>query len=125
MDFGTYTNNRYFNPYNEMSIKVINFVSGSPRYYALERWRTEKNEDAGSTRSPLRLPDHVTIQELSDNLVQNGNFTSNVNGWTGWPDNAQVSRVTDHLDNGSLKAYLPNNNQYLSLIHISEPTRPY
>ena len=114
VDFGTYTNNRYFNPYNEMSIKVINFVSGSPRYYALERWRTEKNEDAGSTRSPLRLPDHVTIQELSDNLVQNGNFTSNVNGWTGWPDNAQVSRVTDHLDNGSLKAYLPNNNQYSS-----------
>lgn len=114
VDFGTYTNNRYFNPYNELSIKVINFVAGAPRFYALERWQTERNEDAGSTRSPLRLADHATVQALSGNLVQNGDFTSHVNGWTGWPNNAQVSRVTDKLDNGALRAYLPNNSQYPS-----------
>ncbi len=112
VDFGTYTNNRYFNPYNELSIKVINFVSGAPRYFSLERWQAEKNEDAGSTRSPLRLTDYATVQEQGTNLVINGNFSSNVNGWTGWPTNAQVSRVTDHLDNGALKAYLPDNSMY-------------
>ncbi len=112
VDFGTFTNNRYFNPYNEMSIKVINFVSGSPRYYAMERWQSEKNEDAGSTRSPLRLPDHATVQEIGGNLVLNGSFDSNVNGWTGWPNNAQVSRVNNQLDNGALKAYLPNGSVY-------------
>lgn len=112
VDFGTFANNRYFNPYNELSIKVINFVSGAPRFFALERWQAEKNEDAGSTRSPLRLTDHATVQALSGNLVQNGDFTTNVNGWTGWPNNAQVTRVTDHLDNGALKAYLPNNSVY-------------
>ncbi len=112
VDFGTYTNNRYFNPYNELSIKVINFVSGAPRYYALERWQAEKTEDAGSTRSTERLVPFTTTQELSGNLVQNGDFTSNVNGWTGWPNNAQVTRVTSHLDNGALKAYLPDDSQY-------------
>ncbi len=112
VDFGTYTNNRYFNPYNELNIKVINFVSGAPRYYALERWQAEKNEDAGSTRSTVRLAPFATTQELSGNLIQNGNFSSNVNGWTGWPNNAQVTRVTSHLDNGALKANLPNNSQY-------------
>jgi hypothetical protein len=112
VDFGTYTNNRYFNPYNELSIKVINFVEGAPRRYTLERWQADKNEDAGSTRSPLRLTGFATTQELSGNLVQNGDFANNVNGWTGWPNNAQVSRVTNHLDNGALKAYLPDNSVY-------------
>lgn len=112
VDFGTYTNNRYFNPYKELSIKVINFVSGAPRFYALERWQADNHEDQGSTRSPLRLADRSTVQELGGNLVQNGDFTTNVNGWTGWPNNAQVSRVTDHLDNGALKAYLPDNSVY-------------
>jgi hypothetical protein len=112
VDFGTYSNNRYFNPYNELSIKVINFVVGSPRFFTLERWQAEKNEDAGSTRSPLRLADYATVQELGSNLVVNGNFTNNVNGWTGWPNNAQVSRVTNQLDNGALKAYLPDNSVY-------------
>ncbi|MBS1569797.1 MAG: right-handed parallel beta-helix repeat-containing protein [Bacteroidetes bacterium] len=112
VDFGTYSNNRYFNPYNELSIKVINFVSGAPRFYTLERWQAEKNEDAGSTRSTERLVAFATVDELSANLVQNGNFTNNVNGWAGWPNNAQVTHVTNHLDNGALKAFLPDNSQY-------------
>ena len=112
VDFGTFSNNRYFNPYNELSIKVINFVSGAPRYFTLERWQAEKNEDGGSTRSTQRLSAYATVDDLSANLVQNGSFTNNVNGWTGWPNNAQVTHVTDHLDNGALKAFLPNNSQY-------------
>ncbi|HMN04381.1 MAG TPA: right-handed parallel beta-helix repeat-containing protein [Flavobacteriales bacterium] len=111
VDFGTYTNNRYYNPYNELSIQVINFAAGT-RLYTLERWQADKGEDANSTRSPLRLSDFEVVQELGGNQVTNGTFTNNVNGWTGWPTNAQVSHVTDHLDNGALKAYLPNNNIY-------------
>ncbi len=112
VDFGTFSNNRYFNPYNEMSISVMNFVSGQPSEYTLERWQAERGEDAGSTRSPMRLAEYATLQELTGNLVQNGDFTNHVNGWTGWPTNAQVSRVTNYLDNGALKAYLPNNSMY-------------
>jgi hypothetical protein len=123
VDFGTYSNNRYFSPYNEMSIKVVNFAAGD-RYYALERWQAEKNEDAGSTRSPLRLPDHVTLQELGPNLVQNGDFTTHVNGWGGWPTNAQVTRVTNYLDNGALKAYLPDNSVYPTFIMRNENLFP-
>ncbi|MBS1583845.1 MAG: right-handed parallel beta-helix repeat-containing protein [Bacteroidetes bacterium] len=112
VDFGTFTNNKYFNPYNEMSIFVMNTFSGSQKYFALERWQTDKAEDAGSTRSPLRQSLVSTTAELSGNLVVNGTFDTNVNGWTGWPTNAQVTRVTTNLDNGALKAYLPNNSVY-------------
>lgn len=114
VDFGTFTNNYYFNPYNELSIRVRNLFAGWAKVYSLERWQQERGEDAGSTRSPLRLVAFATLQENSGNLVQNGTFTNNVNGWTGWPTNAQVSRVTTHLDNGALKAYLPDNSVYPS-----------
>lgn len=120
VNFGTFTNNRYFNPYNEMSIRVQNTFAGTVTFYTLERWKAVRSVDANSTRSPLRLPDHVSTQDLSGNLVMNGDFTSNVNGWSGWPANAQVSRVTDKLDNGALKANLPNNSQYPSFT-LSNP----
>lgn len=113
VNFGTFSNNRYYNPYNELSIRTINFIDGNEnRYFTLERWQQDRNTDAGSTRSPLRLTDREVIEELSANLVINGTFTNHVNGWTGWPTNAQVSHVTTHLDNGALKAYLPDNSMY-------------
>lgn len=119
--FGTNANNRYFNPYNELSIEVVNYTAGTRRY-TLERWQAEKGTDAGSTRSPLRLPGFATVQDLGANLVQNGDFAANVNGWTGWPTNAQVSRVTNFLDNGALKAYLPDNSMYASFtLHNPDP----
>ncbi len=114
VDFGTFTNNRYFNPYNEMSIFVYDLAT-TQRYFTLERWKTVQNDEVGSTRSPLRQASWTTTAELSSNLVPSGAFTSNVTGWGGWPTNAQVTRVTDHLDNGCLKAYLPDNTVYGSL----------
>ncbi|MFT3885847.1 MAG: right-handed parallel beta-helix repeat-containing protein [Flavobacteriales bacterium] len=113
VDFGTFSGNKYFNPYNEMSILVHNIYSGGPHYFTLERWKQDKAEDtSGSTRSPLRQNAWQTTSELSGNLVVNGTFDTNVTGWGGWPTNAQVTRVTTNLDNGALKAYLPNNSVY-------------
>ncbi len=120
VDFGTFSNNKYFNPYNEVGIFQQNLFSGQQKWYTLERWQVERGEDAGSTRSPLRQSDYATTSELSGNLVVNGDFAANVNGWGGWPTNAQVSRVTTNLDNGCLKAYLPN-NQVSSTFSMRNP----
>lgn len=114
VDFGTYTNNKYHNPYNEVSILVHNIFHGGPKYYSLERWRAEKESEAGSSRSPLRLNAHAIADVLSDNLVINGDFSSNVNGWGGWPTNSSVQHVTTNLDNGALRAHLPDNSVYPS-----------
>lgn len=109
VDFGTFSNNRYYAPYNELCIFTHNLNNTYQRYYSLEEWQHDKGEDAGSSRSPLRQTELSTISELSGNLVPNGDFAANTTGWGGWPTNAQVTRVTTHLDNGALKAYLPNN----------------
>ncbi len=113
-DFGTFTNNRYFNPYNELSIFLFSFQAGQ-RYFSLERWQAERGEEAGSSRSPLRLEEQATIAELSANLVPGGAFPNNVTGWTAWPNNAQITHDMTQLDNGCLKAYIPDNSVYPTL----------
>ncbi|MBX2972198.1 MAG: right-handed parallel beta-helix repeat-containing protein [Flavobacteriales bacterium] len=111
VDFGTFTNNKLFNPYNEMSIRNWNLGAGNTKTYSLERWRTERNKEIGSTRSPLRSSLWSTAAEISSNLVLSGNFNTAVNGWGGWPTNAVVTRDMTYLDNGALKVVLPNASQ--------------
>jgi Right handed beta helix region len=110
VDFGTFANNKYYAPYNELCIFTHNLTTTIQRFYSLEEWQVDKNEDAGSSRSPMRQTEVTTTGELSGNLVPNGDFTTNTTGWGGWPTNAQVTRITTNLDNGCLKAYLPNNS---------------
>ena len=112
VDYGTFSNNRYFNPYNEVSIEQFNTDAGIRRYYTLEKWQDEMGQDAGSTRFPERRNAHATLSELTGNLVVNGTFDTNVDGWGGWPTNATATHNTNYLDNGCLRANLPNNSVY-------------
>lgn len=112
VDFGTFSNNRYFNPYNELDIFLANTFSGTYTYYTLENWQQNVHADIGSTRSPLRLNDNVVTATTGDELVGNGTFPNNVDGWGGWPTNAQVTHDMAHLDDGALKANLPDASVY-------------
>ena len=112
VDYGTFSNNRYFNPFNEVSIEQFNTNAGIRRFFTLEKWQDEQGEDAGSARFPERRNAHATVTELTPNLVINGTFTSNVTGWGGWPTNATATHDLTRLDNGCLRAELPNNNVY-------------
>jgi len=103
VDFGTFTNNRYFNPYNELSILVINAVGASVKTYTLERWQTLRNDDQGSTRSPDRLNAEEVTSRLTANMMTNGTFDYNTNGWAGWPTQGQILRDASLLDNGAMK----------------------
>jgi hypothetical protein len=112
VDYGTFTNNRYFNPYEELSIKIWVQPASSTRLLTLERWQAEQNKDQGSTRSPLRLPAYEVLDVLSNEFITNGQFSQNVNGWSGWPTNTQYTVDHTYLDNGALKVHMPNNSQY-------------
>jgi hypothetical protein len=112
VDFGTFNNNRYFNPYNELGIWVHNTFNGQQQFMTLEQWRTTRNEDANSSRSLLRLDAFEVLEEVGDNLLANGTFASNINGWGGWPTEAQLSHDNTNLDNGSLRVNFSNNASY-------------
>lgn len=113
-DFGTFSNNKYYNPYNELSIFYYNQFAGVLEYYNLERWQAERGEDlTGSSRFTEQQRDAYAVTSvLSSNLVVNGTFNTSVTGWTGWPTNAQVSLVGGQLDGNCLYANLPNNSVY-------------
>jgi parallel beta-helix repeat protein len=119
VDYGTFSNNRYFNPYNELSIQIHHFAPGTREFFSMERFAAQFNEDAGSTRHPLRQDIYATVSELSGNLVTNGTFATDASGWTGWPYNGTLTRDLAYLDNGALKAYLPNASQYATFMNRS------
>lgn len=109
VDFGTFTNNRYFNPYEELSIKVINTQGGYVKNYTLERWRAERNEEAGSTRYPNLENAQEVVERTSANLISNGTFDYNTSGWSGWPTQGQIQHQPGSLDNGAAKVTYGSN----------------
>lgn len=112
VDFGTFSNNRFFHPYDELSIMVRYFATGEHRRYTLERWQQERAEDIGSTRSQQRLSPYTVQQVIGNELINNGHFTQNVSGWTGWPTQAQVTQDFNFLDNGAMKVHFADNSSY-------------
>ncbi len=121
VDFGTFTNNRYFSPYEELSIYIFNIFSGQREYFTLEQWQASRGVDVGSTRSPLRLSPYQVDAVLTPNMIPNSSFDSNVNGWVGWPTEANIVRDNAYLDNGALKLDFLNNNTYdVHFLHPSE-----
>ena len=102
--------NFYFKPHNERSILQVNHVTGEHRYFTLERWQDERRGCA-STRGRCIWTGMVT-SELSGELVQNGTFDYDLNGWSGWPSQGQMTQNHSELDNGSLKVQFSNNSTY-------------
>ena len=112
VDFGTFTNNFYFNPWDEIAIIIHNTVAPWHKRFSLDRWQAERGEDAGSTISPLHLDKYEVQSVIGNNLTPNGDFDSNVNGWGGWPTNAQLSHDYTYLDNGACKINFPDGSLY-------------
>ncbi|MBK9536509.1 MAG: right-handed parallel beta-helix repeat-containing protein [Flavobacteriales bacterium] len=112
VDFGTFTNNKYFSPYEDVSIYIYNTNSGAQKYYTLEQWQVARNEDSNSTRSMQNLNKYDVTQVHGANMIPNGAFDSNTTGWTGWPTEGQMTRDATFLDNGALKVNFSNNATY-------------
>ncbi|MCB0778735.1 MAG: right-handed parallel beta-helix repeat-containing protein [Flavobacteriales bacterium] len=112
VDFGTFSNNQYHNPYNEMSIWEHNTFAGSERFFSLERWQAERGEDAGSARSPLQLEAWEVTSVLGQEQIGNGDFDYDVSGWAGWPEQGVVSHTYSQLDNGAMGVVFSNGGSY-------------
>jgi len=110
VDFGTFSNNRHFNPFNELSTFILNLTNGTYKYHSLQRWQADRNEETGSTSSPHRQNTEEVTSTLSANLVANGLFEYNTNGWTGWPTQGVILRDNTMLDNGAMKIVYGTNS---------------
>lgn len=111
-----FDSNYYFNPYDFFAFRKITLAGNekSVRFFTLQQWREYEGGDAASKATYFfRNRFHVT-DTLENNLVTNGNFTANTDGWNNaTPDNLQV--LLDNstpLDNGCMKLLI-SSNQFL------------
>lgn len=105
LDFATYAGNYYCNPYNELTISTENRINNSPRYnlYTVSQWKALK--DASAKSSHVNWNAYSVIDITGGNLIVNGDFNYNIDGWWCWsPTNTCISSwgVNDQLNNGSL-----------------------
>ena len=120
VEFGTFSNNRYFAPYNEVGIFIFNTFSGKQEYFTMEQWQESRVTDQGTTRSPLRMSKYRVDAVSTPNMITNAAFDTNVSGWEGWPTEATILRNDSLLDNGALRLHFLNNNTYD--VHFLHPT---
>ena len=120
-DWGTFTDNYYFNPFQEQSIFVVDHSNGIHKRYNLERWQTELGKDADSKASTQYRSKYEVTNELGSNLVPNGTFDGGVIGWQGWPYEAQITQDNTYLDNGALKVSFTDNTSYDTFTHYHTP----
>ena len=90
VDFGTFSNNRYFNPWSSTHIQIEKFVpSNTITNYILPQWQSIRGDDVGSTQSTLNLTypndtaNHILIYNKENiqsvNNIPSGSW-SDVNG---------------------------------------------
>jgi parallel beta-helix repeat protein len=102
LNFATYTGNYYCSPYNDICIYTETRISNATNYYTVNQWKALK--DPGAKSSHVRWNAYSVIDVIGDNLIVNGDFNTNLDGWWCWsPTNSCVSSwgINDQLDQGS------------------------
>ncbi len=130
LNFGTYSNNYYINPYFDAVVYTAQYgtnIRGSfdllQKEYSEKGWSTLS--DAGAKASPSKLDTFKIISTIGNDLVTNGTFDQNMNGWDCYADNFTCNsswQNSGRLDGGYVKASSPSfdygnffNKQLISL----------
>jgi hypothetical protein len=80
---GTYEGNRYYNPYDRYAVRASQYTN-SPQY-TLAGWRQQNpGNDLLSRQHFLRLLAHPVRQVTGAENLGNGDFTTDIAGWTAW-----------------------------------------
>ncbi len=74
IDFGTFTNNKHHNPWNQAIIQRLNFINGTDLSYTLAQWQSLVNDEVGSTVSQFNLTGNNGVNDHI--LIYNDQLTS-------------------------------------------------
>jgi parallel beta-helix repeat protein len=116
LNFGTFTNNYYINPYNEVPIYTAEYgTTDNGGYDLLQNEYTVKGiknlRDAGAKESPIRMQNYSVTSTVGNNLITNGNFDNNISGWACWAPNLTCTtnwETSALLDAGSIRLSSPS-----------------
>lgn len=105
-DYGNFDSNYYCNPYTEAVFRRTMVYGGyTSRYLRLPTWKSEFNEDLTSKYSQFSFDQYKVTDTLSNNLITNSRFTTNIVPWTTTPSpGSQISHSTNPvLDTGCMR----------------------
>ena len=122
MNFGTFAGNYYCNPYNELPISTLSRKNNTSRYllYTVSQWKALK--DAGAKPSHVGWKAYSVIDRESDNLIVNGDFDDNADGWWCWsPTNTCTSSwgINGLLNGGGWHLRCRDGNAFNSKYYFS------
>jgi hypothetical protein len=101
-------NNRFCNPYSNVQ------MNRNQRFYSFPHWKNKYYQDSNSISCSFKFAEYL-LSNLGSNLITNGNFDANVNGWSaGVFDAAKVG-----MTGGSLKV---TNNMTISGPTVISPS---
>ncbi|HEU4495943.1 MAG TPA: right-handed parallel beta-helix repeat-containing protein, partial [Flavobacterium sp.] len=84
-NFGTFDRNLWFNPY------WGTIATDMGKDYTLSGWRTAMNRDMQSSEHFLRISPIESVVTTGNNLIANGNFNTNGNGWSTWQGHVSLT----------------------------------
>ncbi len=101
--WGTFQNNYYCNPYNSNVVKYQD-PSYATHYFGLHNWKIFSGQDQDSKESHVLKNRFEVTDTIGNDLIENGNFDSNINSWNLWPLSNSISWLENGgLDGGCLK----------------------
>jgi hypothetical protein len=99
---GTIDQNLFCDPFGPVLFQVELPGTGSV-LKRLPQWQAEHARDLTSTLCAELYPTHTVIGPPGANLILNGTFDTDLDGWFGWPDDTlHAVWETGRLDGGSL-----------------------
>jgi parallel beta-helix repeat protein len=129
LNFGTFSNNYYINPYNEVPIYTAEYGYNIGGYYdLLQNEYSVKGfkslRDAGAKESPARMQNYAVVSNVGSNLITNGNFDNTIDGWACWAPNLTCTIGWENssiLNSGSAKLSSPQfyDGFFISMIPFS------
>lgn len=103
--------NAYFNPYRYDFLLRTTPPPGEnfPRYFSLPLWQQQTGLDASSRTAFLYRTRYAPVSPLSDELITNGHFTANFDGWSNTAPGLMQMLLDNStpLDFGCLKLAFP------------------
>jgi uncharacterized repeat protein (TIGR02059 family) len=108
--FGTIDNNYYCRPLDDYAIINTEYAGNLgtiSNLMSLETWQSSFNYDLNSKKSPYTIQGYNIIDLLDFNMLENSQFTTNIEGWSSWSNynNGYMSWDNNNhkLDGGCLK----------------------
>lgn len=114
LNFGVSDNNYFFNPYKNGTIgKNIGGCGNGDinTIYNLDWWNSSSNQDANSKTNSFQWSEY-NISTIGIDLISNGVFDSNIEGWNSYGNGSINWEVNNSLKGGTLKISQSSNSSF-------------